>query len=124
MRENLRLNYVVIMISGRGLAYKCDYVLSIYVGYKTRSYCIKPSSNEGCSGFTSKLQLQNLRCKPTSPSVSSQSERTLELPTSQQDNVWKPVHRQSLLGFCLLTVQAQFPPHILPMSNLLASSIC
>lgn len=31
MGENFKLNYVVIMNSGRGLAYKCVYVLNIYV---------------------------------------------------------------------------------------------
>lgn len=35
MGENFRLNYVVIMNSGKGLAYKRVYVLTVCVGYKT-----------------------------------------------------------------------------------------
>lgn len=122
MRENSRLNYAVIMISGRGLAYKCVYMLSLCVGYKTRSYCIKPSWNARRSGFKSRLQLQDWRCEPTAPSVSSQLVRTPELPTSHWDSVWKPVQKTILVGLLPLNPSGSTSPQFPPISNLPASS--
>ena len=42
MGENFRLNDIVIMNSGNGLAYKRVYVLSVCVGYKTSTIASSP----------------------------------------------------------------------------------
>lgn len=87
MGENFRLNYVVIMNSGKGLAYKRVYVLTVCVGYKTST--IASSSHRMQDALDSSPSFDYRIWNVSSPHLQfpPQPMKTLELLTSKRDNV-------------------------------------
>lgn len=113
MGENFRLNYVVIMNSGSRLAYKCVYVLSMCVGYKTSTISSSPhwmqdaldSSTNSITGFEMWTYLTF--------SFLPANEDTGAAYLKAWQCVEANANRQSLLGLLLLSLKVQLPPNFI-----------